>query len=153
MTVTIRDITPANLRQVVSLETAERDAYLITSNVLSIAEAKVYPHLVPQAVYAEEQVVGFAMYGRSPRDGRHYIYRLMIGVRHRGRGYGRAAVCALVERLGAIADCHDVYLSYVPENVVAARLYESLGFEKTGEVDEDGEIIMRLGLRAPADGA
>jgi hypothetical protein len=43
-------------------------------------------------------------------------------------------------------DCQEVFLSFVPENVGAEKLYSGLGFEQTGESDEDGEIIMRFKL-------
>ena len=37
-------------------------------------------------------------------------------------------------------DCREFYLSFVPENTGAAALYESIGFERTGEISE-GEIV------------
>ena len=37
------------------------------------------------------------------------------------------------------------YTQYEPENVAVKKMYESLGFVETGEID-DGELVMRLKL-------
>lgn len=36
-----------------------------------------------------------------------------------------------------------VYLSFVEENHPARQLYENLGFEFTGEIDPEGELIYK----------
>ena len=99
-----------------------------------------------------ETMVGFAMYGRSPKDGRYFVVRLMIDARYIGKGYGKATMRALVDRMRRLPDCDEIYLSYVPGNVAAETLYLNLGFEKTGEIDEDGEIYMRLRLDGDSQG-
>jgi diamine N-acetyltransferase len=144
--VSLREITRDNFRECVRLETDEDHARFVSPNVYSIAESKVSPYLVPRAVYDGDRMVGFLMHGRVPSNGRYWLVRLMIAVPHQGRGYGKAAVLALIEELRREPDCAELYLSYVPGNAVAERLYLRLGFEKTGEVDEDGEILMRLRL-------
>ena len=48
-----------------------------------------------------------------------------------------------IKRMRAMPDCQEITLSIEPKNAVAAKLYESLGFRKTGEVIE-GEVVMRL---------
>ena len=50
----------------------------------------------------------------------------------------------LIKQLKEMPDCREVFLSYVPDNLAAEQLYLGLGFQKTGKVDEDGEIIMRF---------
>ncbi len=67
----------------------------------------------------------------------------MIDCRHQGRGYGRAALSALLEEIGALGHVRDVLVCYMPENEGARRLYQSAGFVDEGE-DADGEMIARL---------
>jgi diamine N-acetyltransferase len=72
----------------------------------------------------------------------------MIDAAHQGKGYGRAAMRALIERLARMPECAEIYLSFEPNNINAESLYRSLGFEPTGKTDEIGEIIMRYEIRS-----
>ncbi len=67
----------------------------------------------------------------------------MIDRRHQGNGYGRAAMEQVIERLRANPECSCVQIGWQPENVAAGKLYESLGFRRTGQIIE-GEVVARL---------
>jgi ribosomal protein S18 acetylase RimI-like enzyme len=66
------------------------------------------------------------------------LFHLVIDRRFVGRGHGRAAIEAgtaeLRARMPMIAA---IRVAHHPENVVAARLYENLGFEIIGEKVDD----------------
>lgn len=143
-TVTLRDVDRHNFRQCIKLDVREEQRGFVASNVISIAQSKVEPECVPQAVYAGEEMVGFIMYGYDTDEREHFIGRVMIDGQHQGKGYGRAAVVEAVRRMRADPGCRAIILCVVPQNVGAQRLYESLGFVKTGEVSESGEVYMRL---------
>lgn len=143
MKVEFREITPANFRECVNLKVAADQTTFVASNVYSIAQAKVFSSRNPFAVYAEDQMVGFVMYGFDEDDGRFYLGRLMIDEKFQGKGYGKAATLEVLERMRQIKDCKEVYLSFVPQNEKAEKLYESVGFKKTGELEE-GEVVMRF---------
>ncbi|HEX8719535.1 MAG TPA: GNAT family N-acetyltransferase [Pyrinomonadaceae bacterium] len=143
MTVTLRDIDRGNFMQCVRLDVREGQRGFVATNVFSIAQSKVEPGYVVQAVYAGDEMVGFVMYGHDEEDGGHWLARLMIDRSHQGKGYGRAAAEEVVRRLRAEPGCRQVALSVNPENATAQALYRSLGFEKTGEVAH-GEEVMRL---------
>ena len=51
------------------------------------------------------------------------IYRFMIDRREQGRGYGRAALTALLDEIRALGHVRDVLVGYMPENEGARRLY------------------------------
>jgi diamine N-acetyltransferase len=53
----------------------------------------------------------------------------------------------MIEALRAKPGCRTIALSVHPDNAVARRLYGSVGFRETGEI-EDGELVMRLAVRA-----
>lgn len=147
MNVTLRDITADNWRDCVSLKVGPGQENFVASNAFSLAQSKYEPELIPQAIYDGETMVGFLMY--RPADlglaKMWYIYRLMVAHDQQGKGYGRAGMECLLERLRAIPGYNAVLISFVPDNDAARKLYASLGFEDTGEI-EDGEIVYRLGL-------
>ncbi|MBE5844483.1 MAG: GNAT family N-acetyltransferase [Butyrivibrio sp.] len=71
----------------------------------------------------------------------------MIDKQYQGKGYGREAIkLALIfistKPCGEAEYC---WLSYEPENKVAASLYSSFGFVETGEMDGE-EVIAVLKL-------
>lgn len=142
MSISLREITPANFKECINLTVAEDQKDFVASNVVSIAWTKVYPTAKPLAVYSDDEMVGFVMFGLDTEDNRYYLGRLMIAEKFQGKGFGKAATLAVIEELKKNADCKEIYLSFVSENTNAERLYKSAGFERTGEISED-EIVMR----------
>ena len=136
-----------NFSAVVGLTVTPEQADFVAPNLYSIAEAAIEPTWTPLAIYAEDDIVGFALFGRD-ETGRWWIMRYMIDAQHQGKGYGTAALPVLiglmVERHGFV----EISLDYSPGNDVAERLYARMGFVPTGEV-EGGEIEARLGLVNP----
>lgn len=108
-----------------------------------LAEAELYAEWRPVAIYAGEDVVGFAMYGSFGPNRDTWIDRIMIDARHQGKGFGRAAMEALIVRVCGEYGVDTVYVSIIEENEVARRLYESMGFELLDERDPNGELIFK----------
>lgn len=150
MNVSLREITPENFKECIDLKVADEQSSFVASNLMSIAQSKIFPSRNPVAVYAGDEMVGFAMFGFDADDGRFYLGRLMIAAAHQGKGYGKAAVLAVIETLRENPDCREIYLSFVPENINAERLYEKIGFERTGELNGD-EIVMRYKIETNAN--
>jgi len=150
MTITLRPVDKDNFRQCIGLDVNPEQRDFVASNVVSIAESKVYPQMVPLAVYNDDELVGFVMHSRSQETLRYWIVRLMIDARWQGKGYGKAATRALIDLMKQLNGCDEMFLCVVPENTSAQKLYSGLGFERTGEIDE-GEIVMRLSLANNAD--
>ncbi|HEX5706371.1 MAG TPA: GNAT family N-acetyltransferase [Pyrinomonadaceae bacterium] len=161
MTVTFRDVDRENFYRCVKLDVRDDQRGFVATNVFSIAQSKVEPTYITKVVYDGDEMVGFVMYGFEPDDGRHYLGRLMIDKRHQGKGYGRAATVEVIERLRREPECREVFLWVNVKNEGARKLYESLGFEGTGEMHEnEHEELMRLKLdescapsRAPEESA
>jgi diamine N-acetyltransferase len=143
--VTLREITPENFSAVIKLDVAEDQKLFVAPNVKSIAQVYIYPDAIPRAVYSGDELVGFVMYGYDPDDGKYYLGRLMIDAKHQGKGYGKAATLEVICRLSEIEGCREIYLSFVPENTGAEKLYSSVGFARTGKLNGN-EIIMRYDL-------
>jgi diamine N-acetyltransferase len=160
-TVELREITRENVWHVCRLRVADDQRAFVADNLESIAEAYVEPSFRPFAIYATEVpqlqepagagdgLVGFTMYGREDEPGRWWVIRLMVAEQYQGRGYGRAAMQQLIGLMRERESCEAIVTSVVPGNLAAARLYESLGFRGTGEIDE-GEIVLQLDLSRDA---
>jgi diamine N-acetyltransferase len=152
MPITLEPVTRENFTAVVRLKVAPDQEPFVAPNLYSIAEAYVEPTWTPLAILADGAVVGFASIGLDEETGRWWIGRFMIGAGFQGRGFGTAALRAVVNRLRERHGAEAVYLGYVPGNAVAERLYARAGFSPTGEI-EDGEIIARLDLPGDAETA
>jgi diamine N-acetyltransferase len=115
---------------------------LVWPNANSIAEFHFKPSYVPLIIYHDETMVGFTMYNSAD----YMIARLMIDQRYQRRGYGRAAMQLLFERLEREYAHPTISVSFVPGNTAAEQFYLTLGFQHTGEIEDD-EIVLRRDLR------
>ena len=68
----------------------------------------------------------------------------MIDQAHQRKGYGRAAMEQVIERLIAQPGCNEVLIAYQIANKAARRLYTGLGFVKQ-KVDDD-KVTAQLDL-------
>ena len=136
-----------NYLPVLDLRVSPEQESLVASNQYSLAQAYAQPECVPLALYAENRPVWFAMYALDEDDHQYWIYRLMIDQRHQRKGYGRAAMELLIDRIRGLSDEEHtcVFISFEPENQIARRLYESLGFLPDGRIMY-GEVVYRLAL-------
>lgn len=150
MPITLRDITMDNFSECIKLSVKDEQKAFVAGNTYSLAEAKADGVSLPYAVYAEGRMVGFVMYDFEPKESRGYITRLMIDARFQGKGHGRAAMAEILKRLRSIPDCQEIQTSYAPTNARAAKLYESLGFQRTGE-EIDGETVVRMAVTTPEE--
>jgi diamine N-acetyltransferase len=145
MEITFRPVTWANFSDVVALTVTPEQAEFVAPNVYSIAEAYLEPTWTPLAIYAGDDLVGFTLFGRDDETGRWWLMRYMIDARHQGKGYGTAALRMVIDLMVKRHGCGEIFLGYAPDNDVAGRLYERIGFVPTGEV-VGGEIVARLSL-------
>lgn len=137
MNVTLRPLTEGNWHECIQLHVAKEQDDYVASNLYSIAETRFEPTWMPHVIYADEEMVGFAMVDTSDYE----IVRFMIDARYQGKGYGRAAMNLLLAQFAREHAHASTSLSFVPGNTAAERLYTSVGFRKTGEI-KDGEVVM-----------
>ncbi|MFF3287856.1 GNAT family N-acetyltransferase [Streptomyces sp. NPDC003023] len=101
-------------------------------------------------VLADDTVVGHVMWAYDEQDGTHWIGGVIVDADEQGRGVGRQALTTLLRLLSERPDCREIRLSHHPRNTGAAKLYAALGFEPTGDLEDD-EIVVGLTVgRAPA---
>lgn len=153
-----REITWENFARCLNLDVDEGQKHFVASNVYSLAQAYVATiegetTVMPFAIYTDETLIGFIMMTydqvHENGDGACYnIVRLMIDKQHQKKGYGKQAVLKAIDYIKEFprGEAVAIYLSYEPENEAARNLYAHVGFEETGQVDEDGELIAKLGI-------
>ncbi|MGM9605859.1 MAG: GNAT family N-acetyltransferase [Faecousia sp.] len=156
----LRKINAQNIWEIVALEVAESQKSFVATNTESILEAYCAitngGTALPFGIYDGDTPVGFTMisYGcddweDAPAIARdnYAIWRLMIDQRFQGKGYGKAAMAAILDFIRTFPRGKAEYcmLSYEPENTVAKALYHSFGFRENGEMDGD-EIVAVLKL-------
>ncbi len=152
--ITLRPVTAENWRSLIKLEVAESQKDFVSSNLYSIAEAQFgyeeegHWNFFPFGVYANEEPVGFVMYGLNYGHSRFqaFIVRLMTDKRFQGRGYGREVMRLVLDIFQSDSSVKMVGISYEPQNEVARKLYASFGFFEPGEIF-DGEVLALLNLR------
>ena len=102
------------------------------------------PHLI---VASDGNVVGYSTTACDPAsDDDYWIDDIMIEAAHQGKGYGRAAMVEVLKMIVvSYPQCEAVQLTCFRANTNAAALYKSMGFEPTGEVDNEfGEPNYKL---------
>lgn len=143
--VELRPITEDNFHPVINLSVHSSQKEFVANNTYSLAQAWLYEHARPFAIYSDNELVGFCMLDVNKRENSYGLWRFMIDEKHQQKGCGRAAMELILEYLAA-EGAKEITLSYEPENTVADKLYRSFGFLPTGEI-EDGEIVMKRVLQ------
>jgi diamine N-acetyltransferase len=148
MDVELVEITRQNVRAVCDLTVGPGQIGFVAPNALSLAEASVQPGIAwPRAVAVNGELVGFVMLSVNPDDPDgwwFFLWRFMIAAEHQGKGYGKAALLLGLDecrRRGAT----ELFTSWVVAEGGPEGFYLGLGFEPTGEWDDD-EKVARLAL-------
>lgn len=144
--ISLKKVDKDSFGKVVGMKLVNGGQEFVAANVYSLAQAWVfYEEARPFAIYRDEEVIGFMMLGLDEKEREADIWRFMIAEEQQGKGYGTEAMKVAIEMIKDEDKFDYISLSYVPGNDVGQHVYEKLGFEATGEID-DGEIIMKLDL-------
>ena len=151
MKIELRVIDEFNKNDVEALEVSDDQKQYIASNRDSMETSQKEEHREiarPFAIYADEKMVGFAMYAfdtaSSDPDDKYWLWRFMIDKNAQGKGYGAAALEKIIDYFKSQGADH-ILLSTKPTNTAALSLYRKYHFEETGEMN-DGETVLRLKL-------
>ena len=142
--VTLEAVDRSNYRKLFAMQLRPEQTSFVTPPRWTLARCYVrlfgdgFEHL-PHLIRARHEIVGYCTTACDPDSHDDYwIDDIMIDALHQGKGYGRAAVAATIRMIVArYPRCRAVQLTCFRSNTNAAALYTSLGFELTGEVDEE----------------
>jgi RimJ/RimL family protein N-acetyltransferase len=106
---------------------------------------------VPYLIVHKGKFIGtflFRNYGRGCNLTSFFIDR-----KYQGKGLGRQAVTAYISWVQRnYPNAQEIELCVSPKNAAARKLYESFGFEYTGEVSKLGNLYMELQLEKTTEG-
>jgi diamine N-acetyltransferase len=149
--ISLRPLTDQNRDAVLSLRVSPAQEQFVSGVEESLAEAAEEPggRAIFWAVCEDDTPVGFVMISDEvdcPGYTAHYLWKLLIDERHQGRGHGTATL--------------DLIVAYFRERGVAVvstsagqgegspiPFYERYGFERTGDIVFDDEVLLELRLR------
>lgn len=151
MNIYLKDIDNENWEQCVFLTTNKEDKHFVceefvAGNAFSIAQSKIEKGWITKAIYYENIMIGFTMYGFCHEDNFYEICRFMIDHKYQGRGYGKIALGKVIEEMKNFEDCNEIFLSFDPQNQIAKKLYESFNFKDKCRII-DGELLYSLNLK------
>ena len=134
----LRDIQQDNWLNVILLCSSEDQQNrifekTIASNCLSLAQASIEKNWTVKAIYDDELLVGFTMYGFSEELNGYEICRLLIDYHFQGKGYGKSALELIVDEMKNQTSCAEILVCFQPDNINAKKLYERFGFKDTGK--------------------
>ena len=151
--VTLRAVTDENRKAVLALRVEQSQTPFVGTVAGALQDALEIPEGKPwyRAIYADDQPVGFVMLSwnvepEPPRIiGPWFLWKLLIDERYQRRGYGREAI-SLVADIVRANGAAELLTSCVPGDGGPEPFYWRIGFSRTGELDENGEIILALDL-------
>lgn len=113
-----------------------------------LKEAETFHEWHPVAIYYDDEIIGFAMYGSFGLNKDAWIDRIMIDEKHQGKGYGKLAMIKLIDIISKEYGVNVIYLSITEENRKAYYLYKNIGFEFMNERDpNNGELLFKYTIK------
>ena len=150
--ISLPPIDEANREAVEALEVSPEQQRFVSTAADSIREAAREPHgrAIYWAIYADDTPVGFLMISDdvgAPGYFPQYLWKLFIDKRHQGRGYGTATLDLLADYFRLRPEVEIMRTSCGQGTGSPLGFYERYGFEQTGEIVFDNEILLQYKLR------
>ena len=150
--VRLRELTSANRDVVLALSVLPEQLPFVGTVAGALTEAAHYPQANPwyRAIYVGAEPVGFVMISWNcvPRPpeiiGPWFLWKLLIDHRHQGQGYGSEAVRVVAELISHAGATELLTSCFLDLHGSPGPFYARLGFVATGDLDVDGETILRL---------
>jgi diamine N-acetyltransferase len=146
-----RAISDANREAVEALHVSPAQERFVSGVAESLLEAAEEPdgRALYWAIYADETPVGFVMISDevgSPEYIAHYLWKLFIDERFQRRGFGTAALDLIAGYFRGRPGVEVLWTSAGQGDGSPIAFYERYGFEHTGEIVFDNEVLLRLKL-------
>jgi diamine N-acetyltransferase len=150
--VSLRPIDHSNRQAVEALDVSPEQQQFVSNVPDSIREAEREPNGrgLYWAIYADETPVGFVMISDdvgSPDYFPQYLWKLFIDQRYQGRGYGTATLDLIADFFRRRPEVTIMRTSCEQGEGSPLGFYERYGFEQTGDIVFDDEILLQYKLR------
>ena len=150
--ISLRPIDDSNREAVEALDVAPEQQQFVSNAADSIREAAGEPdgRALYWAIYADETPVGFVMISDDvggPGYFPQYLWKLFIDERYQRRGYGTATLDLVAEYFRRRSEVEIMRTSCGQGDGSPLAFYERYGFEQTGDIVFDDEILLQLRIR------
>ncbi|MDA7028564.1 GNAT family N-acetyltransferase [Bacillus sp. CLL-7-23] len=147
MSISLKEINATNWYECTELSVSEEQKKIFPVSVVYWMASSKYEYnneLELLAVYDENLIVGVVAYGIDPDIDAPWITTVMIDEKYQGKGYGKEAVKQLIDLIVKRHHYKKIMIGHRPNNDVAAKLYESLGFHEIKQTED--EVVRCLQL-------
>lgn len=132
----LKEITADNLEDVLKLKVSKNQENFVSTTAYSLAQAYVYQeNAYPFAIYADDTLVGFIMFGFYELRNQYTLWKFLIDEKYQNKGYGKIALLLGIEYMKKQHGIKEMYTGVAIDNNVAEHLYQSIGFQTTGLVE------------------
>jgi diamine N-acetyltransferase len=150
--ISLHPIDDSNREAVEALDVAPEQQRFVSNAADSIREAAGEPdgRALYWAVFADETPVGFVMISDdvgNPGYFPQYLWKLFIDEHSQGRGYGTATLDLIADYFRRRPEVEIMRTSCGQGTGSPLGFYERYGFEQTGEIVFDNEILLQYRLR------
>ena len=130
-----REIDKSNYWDCMALTIGDNQKGCVADNKQSLVEAAYEDGLYTLGIYLEETMIGFILYDYDETFPGWSMSRFMIGKQFQGKGYGKQAAIAFFEYFKTKHNADKLYISVSLENILARKMYSSIGFAEIKEVE------------------
>lgn len=130
-----REIDKSNYWDCMSLTVSDGQQDFVADNKQSLVEAAYETGLYTLGIYLGETMIGFILYDYDETFPGWSMSRFMIGKQFQGKGYGKQAAIEFIEYFKSKHNADKLYISVSLENMVARKMYSSIGFTEVKEVE------------------
>jgi len=142
MGILLKQVTKENWYECNSLEVYEEQEGIVAPNYNSIIISLLYDNWHSKCIYEDDVLIGFLLYGIEEDTGKPMLLRYMVDKKFQGKGLGKKALLKLLDLIKIEYGNIKFYTTVSPKNVSAEKLYESVGFEKNGEIMWDENVMV-----------
>ena len=129
----LKPITVENFWNVSKIKISKDQEQYIPDNLFLMAMSTVLYQCTPLAVYSDNDIVGFLMYGLDENKENYWIHIMMIDYKHQGKGYAKESFQKILSEIQKDKNVHKILLAVNKGNVNAVKIYEKLGFKFNGK--------------------
>lgn len=147
MNIQLKQVTRENWEEALKIKANQTKSDFAPSVAVSLAKVYIKPdgdnvEYIPFAIYEQEKMIGFIMHAfEIETTDMYWINGFIIDESFQGKGYGRAALLAMLEWIkNRFAHCKEIRLTVHKDNETARELYKSEGFLPTGDVWGNEEV-------------
>ena len=129
----LKPITVENFWSVSKIKISKDQEQYIPDNIFLMAMSIVLPQCTPLAIYSDNDIVGFLMYGPDENKENYWIHIMMIDYKYQGKGYAKESFQKILSEIKKDKNVHKILLAVNKGNVNAVKIYEKLGFKFNGK--------------------